>query len=648
MQRKALGKAPPPPKAPPAVPLKRHIQDAQKLQQQKGQHQQQLHIIRVHLHLCRFTPGTSSSIQNPLEEPLRLSCSPCVAPTVTGELVGGQLHVGGLPFPHLGLLGLSKTGDVASVQLKNDRGQPRHRAGGGVSSSSFTSFGSICTCAASRQVNFYPLPPSAAQCGADMNKYFAQHPEPPGRAPPSQPPLSPAPTSGCSSSLRRITLPVSNSKNDKGRLRHKEAIELVAVGGDTLHEPVHEVLRRCQAPPPTRGTRGTPELLCHAFQLITPLCETQSRDTVAQRAEEMAKLHNTTLGQLLTVLLLLQGVHVDAITVFSSTAGSVTLPCANEITGYPNCSSTTWLYSRDKKTTVEEVALGKIKPENTHRAERLSLLPNCSLHITNVSTQDAGLYTCRQCQSTGAKYGEDARIFLSVLQVSASPRQAEMVIGSSVTLHCQLHTYDNCGASVGGVSLRWVDKEGNDLKNTTKHQIRNISVCNVSLTVELTAPNSRHRKKTWRCNLTAGGQVKASAKYTIRLKAPAGAVMVGVGVCVCLVAAALITVVVIRKRRTNAGREQKHKSIHNSTAVTAMQSFHPPQSATGEQEAELHYAAFQHLNPTQAGPAAKRPEDTVIYSSIMQLSGGEDQSNSRPVDPSAMYNTVQKNSKAHN
>ncbi|KAL2082430.1 hypothetical protein ACEWY4_022248 [Coilia grayii] len=266
------------------------------------------------------------------------------------------------------------------------------------------------------------------------------------------------------------------------------------------------------------GLQENTGMLVITVKLNTPLCETHSRDTVAQRAEEMAKLHNTTLGQLLSVLLLLQGVHGDAVTVFSSAGGAVTLPCANVIIGYPNCSSTKWLYIKDTQATVEEVVLGKIKPENTHRAERLSLVSNCSLHITDVSTEDAGYYICQQYPNGGNKSEEDARIRLSVLQVSASPRQAEMATGSSVALHCQLHTYDNCGASVRGVSLRWVNEEGKALKNTTNRQLRNISVCNISLTVELTATKPSHPYRTWRCNLATGGQVKASANYTIRLK----------------------------------------------------------------------------------------------------------------------------------
>ncbi|XP_076128714.1 uncharacterized protein LOC143109798 isoform X2 [Alosa pseudoharengus] len=133
----------------------------------------------------------------------------------------------------------------------------------------------------------------------------------------------------------------------------------------------------------------------------------------------MAKLHKPTVGLLLTVLLLLQGSRGDSITpVFSSAGGAATLPCKNVISTYPDCSSTTWLYNRNTEATVTVVQLGKISPDYTPRAERLRLLSNCSLHITDVTTEDAGLYTCRQYQSGGSQYGSDAPVYLSVLTMN--------------------------------------------------------------------------------------------------------------------------------------------------------------------------------------------------------------------------------------
>ena len=95
--------------------------------------------------------------------------------------------------------------------------------------------------------------------------------------------------------------------------------------------------------------------------------------------------------------------------------GNATLPCRNVV--YPNCSSTTWLYT-SPKAAVEVVNHGKINPDvATHRAKRLSLVSDCSLHITDVTTEDAGLYTCLQYLTVGgSKPREDAQVDLSVPQ----------------------------------------------------------------------------------------------------------------------------------------------------------------------------------------------------------------------------------------
>ena len=101
--------------------------------------------------------------------------------------------------------------------------------------------------------------------------------------------------------------------------------------------------------------------------------------------------------------------------VFSSVAGNATLPCRNVL--HPDCSSTTWL-SSSSGTTVGLFTLGKIDPaEATHRAKRLSLVSDCSLHITDVTTEDAGRYTSQQfLREGGPRHGKDAHVYLSFLQ----------------------------------------------------------------------------------------------------------------------------------------------------------------------------------------------------------------------------------------
>lgn len=100
---------------------------------------------------------------------------------------------------------------------------------------------------------------------------------------------------------------------------------------------------------------------------------------------------------------------------FSSEGGAATLPCNNVMVHSPNCSSTTWIYyNSNYKTTVEVVTLGKVNSGSNIRFNKLSLLPNCSLQVTDVSTEDAGLYTCRQYVN-GNKSREDVSVYHLVL-----------------------------------------------------------------------------------------------------------------------------------------------------------------------------------------------------------------------------------------
>ncbi|CAB1339976.1 unnamed protein product, partial [Coregonus sp. 'balchen'] len=126
----------------------------------------------------------------------------------------------------------------------------------------------------------------------------------------------------------------------------------------------------------------------------------------------------------------------NTLPLYSIVGGNVSLPCTNVY--YPNCSSTTWIYG-----SIEEVSLGRVKKEKLNRADRLSLGSNCSLNVSNVRAEDAGVYTCRQFLTEGGQqHGGDATVHLSVLTVSSSTPVTDLKPDGTVALRCSLLTFD--------------------------------------------------------------------------------------------------------------------------------------------------------------------------------------------------------------
>ncbi|KAI1897976.1 hypothetical protein AGOR_G00088830 [Albula goreensis] len=166
------------------------------------------------------------------------------------------------------------------------------------------------------------------------------------------------------------------------------------------------------------------------------------RDTQRHRGVlEGMDRNSVVLLHLLLITVQLYTAALDTVSVYHNVGEDAILHCANVV--YPNCSSTTWIYDKHGSAT-ELVTHGKVR--EAQRAERLSVGSNCSLRISAVHPEDAGLYTCQQYLYKGARQHRGAApVRLSVLNTipstsssTASPPTSTLTAGitAGIVLGC--------------------------------------------------------------------------------------------------------------------------------------------------------------------------------------------------------------------
>ncbi|KAA0721270.1 hypothetical protein E1301_Tti023604 [Triplophysa tibetana] len=204
--------------------------------------------------------------------------------------------------------------------------------------------------------------------------------------------------------------------------------------------------------------------------------------------------------------------------VIISSGESVSLSCNDSL---HRCSSTTWIYSNYTTSSTVEVFAGGINQNNTKRSERLSLTSDCSLNIYNTTQHDGGVYICRQFVN-GRHHGNDSSVYLHVLHVSSSSSsspssssQTEIRANTSITLSCQLFSYDSCDdlLSYDGFQLVWMNQTDVDLQTDSRYQIRSDKLCLISLTTTLVNEDDNTELS---CVLRHKNDIKTSVTYTVR------------------------------------------------------------------------------------------------------------------------------------
>ncbi|XP_034143740.1 uncharacterized protein LOC105008368 isoform X1 [Esox lucius] len=375
----------------------------------------------------------------------------------------------------------------------------------------------------------------------------------------------------------------------------------------------------------------------------------------------MADIYHYIFCRLVTILYLLTGVSGDTRSLYTRVGDNVSLSCTNVV--YPNCSSTTWNYHRTGlESVIEEVGHGKIKT-NSKRANRLKVGSDCSLHVSDVRAEDAGIYTCRQYLSNGPQHGSDAPVHLSVLTNSSSTPETDVKPDRPVT-RCFLYTFDGPGKCRQGitepVSLLWVDEAGNKLKNDSRHQVTQTSECDITLTVTLQKEDNNRK---WTCQLIIDGKKEISIDFTSMVpgitystQGPAWSptsphsekspyvnlmyVFVGVAivVAVCVVAA----VIILHRRKKNQIPAYGGPARNKDLGLTAVNSTSPPANEDRSQPADcITYASIGHIDRDPPQNVDAHGEDSVTYASVM-TSTDRGRETENPADPNSLYSTVNK------
>lgn len=89
------------------------------------------------------------------------------------------------------------------------------------------------------------------------------------------------------------------------------------------------------------------------------------------------------------------GISGEVMYLYKTPGHDAILPCGSASPSDTTCSIIGWFFRKDQDHYITEVTSGKVQG-NSARAARLSLNPDCSFVISNITAEDAGVYSCYQ------------------------------------------------------------------------------------------------------------------------------------------------------------------------------------------------------------------------------------------------------------
>ncbi|KAK6470050.1 hypothetical protein HHUSO_G31670 [Huso huso] len=315
------------------------------------------------------------------------------------------------------------------------------------------------------------------------------------------------------------------------------------------------------------------------------------------------------LCDLLVRLILLTwgfGAGVAGLDRYSSLGETVTLPCAR-FQKYQN-SFIYWIFNQRSESSAL-ASDGKITVKQPERAARLEVLPDSSLRIHHLHTEDAGQYECQQYVN-GQLYEGGTPFVLTLLTITADPGK-DLKRGTTLALQCTLLCNGgiaDCSSAPDNVKLTWVDDEGTALQGDRFK----ITPYRTHSTLSLELQKSDHDRR-WRCNLTEEGAVKASYSYTTTLTdtpvliATASATTIALLIVLILVVAFCFW----KRRRSDS---DNHIQVEELTKESVSEI--PAQVTGGAGE---NYSSIQFNNEGRGPERRQAPAEEsngVIYSAI--------------------------------